>query len=154
VVSYSTQTPICVCTISDSGHRRVADLQRAHPSRGLQMKDADGCGGAGYGRRWVVGVGRGMTVRRWRSLTFGSRVPQGVVGRRGWRPRTTVGFAGPGKSIAGAVTSPHQRGRRWWTEHVARLLFTRTGSCGGVGVGGGGRVEWGPPTRAVGVPRK
>lgn len=67
---------------------------------------------------------------------FGSRGPQGVVGRRGWRPRTTVGFAEPGKSIAGGnvttsagpplvdgacCTSPLRtdglvrwRLRRWW----------------------------------------
>jgi len=111
----------------------------------------------------VVGVGQGMTVRRWSSLTFGPRGPQGVVGRRGWRPRTTVGFAGPGKSIAGGNVSTSAAPPLVDGACCASPLRKDGLVCGGVcvgggggsgGVGGGGRVEWGPLARAVGVPRK
>jgi len=84
-----------------------------------------------------------------------SDVERGWIGSVsvGWRPRTTVGFAGPGKSIAG--------GKRCYISGVAtdgrsmlRLLYyynIRTGSCGGQSVGGGEQSRVGTVTRAVGV---
>lgn len=75
----------------------------------------------------------------------------------GWRPRTTVGFAGPGKSIAGGkchyISGVATDGRS-----MLRLLYyynIRTGSCGGRRVGGGEQSRVGTAAvRVVGVLRK
>lgn len=86
---------------------------------------------------WVMSGGGGAHLL---SVSAGEGV--------GWRPRTTVGFAGPGKSITGSnvatsagpplmdgaccVFSPHGRAMRrrwWWTSRVGTVTHTRKHSA-------------------------